>query len=503
MFKLLLTTKSTFKLLLFSVLCLLSFWPAKLQAQVAITNPISTGLGNTGAGFVGALQAVDINPARLHYFESPNHNYRLTINLFPPVGLYMQNSSIDLDLYNSLFGKKTNGLSGDEKHVWTDEDKNRLLSNMDDVFEIDGNFSISLFGISYHDSSLGTIAFTIKDKAGVSGDINKDVFVLALHGNEDLLGETLNFEDLQASSWWYREYGLSYARDITPLVPHAISNALTKITAGITLKAISGYAYADADGEGTRLYFTANGDSISGYANYTYRKALSEKLEDDSDGNASYFPFPESSGSGFGVSFGLSAEINQNISVGFALNDIGLISFNKNTEINTVDGEINFGGFSEILDDDRVEAQADSLEAIVSEVTNRDAFRVWLPAHLRLGGSITLENPFRLSINLDYVQGFNSNFGNSTTPILGIGTELRYISTLPVRTGFRFGGREGFGWTFGIGLDCNNFTIETSMHDAAWMLKPNGAKSIAFGLNMRLRLISVPIINSVPEEQKL
>ncbi|ACF14485.1 hypothetical protein Ctha_2033 [Chloroherpeton thalassium ATCC 35110] len=390
------TPKSKFKRLFWIALVLFYTIPKQdsAQAQVSMTNQVSTALGNTGSGFVGALQAVDINPARLHTFEFPNRRYRVNLNVLP-FGLVLQNNSMDVDLYNSLFGKTSNGIVGDEKNTWTDEDKNLLLSSVDDIFEINANLSFSLFGISYHDDALGSLAFTITDKIGFSGNINKDFFVLSLHGNAAFLGETISFNESKASSWWYREYGLTYARDITAEIPLAIRKALQlrEVTGGVTLKFISPIGYADANGEGTTLYFTADGDSISGYGKYTYRKSLSNQLEND-DSDSSPFPFPESAGVGYGISIGFSGKINDNLSIGLALNDIGVISFTENVEINEVDGRIDFGGFNEIFDGDRVEAQADSLEDIFNEVTSTNGFRVWLPTHLRLGGALTLKAPF-------------------------------------------------------------------------------------------------------------
>ncbi|ACF14484.1 hypothetical protein Ctha_2032 [Chloroherpeton thalassium ATCC 35110] len=78
--------------------------------------------------------------------------------------------------------------------------------------------------------------------------------------------------------------------------------------------------------------------------------------------------------------------------------------------------------------------------------------------------------------------------------MLGFGTELRYIDTFPIRTGVRVGGRDGFAWSFGLGLDYNNFTLETSMYDASWLATSSSTKSLAFGLNMRFRFVPVPLI---------
>ena len=486
-----------FKLLFFIVLVLVV--PKFSLAQVIINNVQTSSLAGSGSAYLSGLPAQDINVARLHAFEYPNYPMAVTVSAFP-FGFTVDNNSVNIDLYNELFGKDSRKLlPGGEKTFWSESDKTKLINSVEDVFELNSNISYTLLAVSYYYEDISsTLAFNITDKSGTSGTLNRDLIVLGLNGNEEFFNNTISLNDTKFSAWWYREYALSIATDITDNVPLTIRRFahLYDIMGGATLKLITPYGYTDGDGTGTDLYFSTNGDSIAGSGKYLFRQSYNSAL-DDSEDDGSYFPFPSSSGFGYGLSFGISGKINENINVSLALNDFGVINFSENAEIRSRDGQINFGGFDEILDSDRVEAQADSLEDIFNESIKKENFSVWLPTHLRAGGAFKFSAPFSYVILLDWIQGFNDNFGNTSAPILGLGAEVRYFETIPFRTGFRVGGKDGFGWSLGLGLDSPNFSAEFGFRNFSYVISPGSSKSISFSFNLRARFM--PVVNQLTE----
>lgn len=489
--------KTGFPLNYIKLLCffLTLHFPLALKGQTYIGNVPSTSLADAGSAYISGLPAIDLNVARLHEFENQKYPMALTITAFP-LGLWTDNNSVSIDLYNEMFGEDSRTLlPGGDKTYWSDADKTKLLSNIEDIFELNSSISYTLLGISYYYEGINsTLAFNITDKSGVNGDLNKDLVVLGLEGNEDFFNNTISMDDTKYSAWWYREYALSIATEITDYVPLSIRRFahLYDIMGGASLKFITPFGYSDGDGSGTNLYFSADGDSIAGSGKYTFRQAYNDALDNE---NGSYFPFPSSAGFGMGFSFGISSKINDELSVSLALNDFGVINFSQNAETRTRDGQINFGGFDEIMDEDRVKAQADSLDEIFNQNIKRESFSVWLPTHLRAGGAMRFSDPFPFVVMLDWVQGFNTNFGNTSVPIVGLGAEVRYFETIPFRTGLRVGGNDGFGWSFGTGLEYQNFTAEIGLRNFTSMFLMGGSKSISFSFNLRARFM--PVYNTV------
>jgi hypothetical protein len=476
------------KLLFFLSVFLLA--PFLLRAQSYIDNVPATSFAGSGGAYLSGLPAIDVNVGRLHVFETPRQPMALTVSAFP-LGFNIENNSVDVDLYNELFGKDSRKLlPGGEKTEWSESDKTKFLSNVEDIFELNSNINYSLLGFSYFFDPLNTtFAFSINDKSGTRGKINKDLFVLGLTGNESFFNNTISLNDTKFAAWWYREYGISAATEITDYVPVGVRRFahLYDIMGGATIKFITPYAYIDGDGSGTDLFFSANGDSISGSGKYSFRQAYNSAVDD----NGSFFPFPSSAGFGMGLNLGISAKISDRLDVSLALNDFGVVSFSDNSETRSRDGSIDFGGFDEILDSDRVQAQADSLEAIFDESITKENFSVWLPTHLRASGAMRFDSPFQYIVMLDWIQGFNDNFGNTTIPIVALGAELRFLETVPLRTGFRVGGENGFGWSLGTGLVYPNFSLEFGFKNFTDVFAMGSAKSLSFSFNLRARFMPV------------
>jgi len=92
-----------------------------------------------------------------------------------------------------------------------------------------------------------------------------------------------------------------------------------------------------------------------------------------------------------------------------------------------------------------------------------------------------------LKLMVDWEQGLNTAFGNSTTPKIGVAAEYKVLRWLPLRSGFSVGGREGFQYGLGFGLNFRFFDFDLSyaMKKALW---PSYSRGVLFAMGMKFKI---------------
>jgi hypothetical protein len=304
-----------------------------------------------------------------------------------------------------------------------------------------------------------------------------------LFGNE--VGKTYEFNDLALTASYTRNFNLSYARDITEYVP----DFFRKVTAGINLKLVQGYGYATI-GHFNASLLTQNDHSIVLNSDSQINLAVSPDYGIEWDFDSTGTPvqnigaFPSPAGSGFGFDIGFAAELDDIWSFGFALTDIGTITW---------DGEnVNYtskGSFTLSKPDS---TQLDSLSnQLKGNGAFGNSFSTSLPGALRLGASFRLDKfldgafPGEMLVVADLNQGFNNEPGNSTTPRFSLGFEWRPAGWFPIRSGWSFGGADGFNWGFGFGFDTGFLDIDLATSDLQSLIGGNSAKKVGIALASR------------------
>lgn len=446
-------------------------------------------MGNSGSAYIGGVLALGINPSRLLAYEY--HEQKASVTIFP-LGFMLKNNSINIDLYNTLFGKETRGVAGD-KTEWTDDDKRKLLNAIDDEFEINGRASVMLFGASYfHNDKVGAFGFHIIDHFGGRGILNREFLEYALYGNERFLGRDLGGRNTTSNAYWYREYALSYAREFSTSFRARNLRPIERIKVGASLKWIAAHAYAELDDE-SRIFHSPTGDSLTATILYTATSAARGRLQDNNS-TESFSLFPESVGNGVGLDLGMSFNYRETMTFAISLNNLGFVSFGDNALLKTADTTIIFTGLNDPISGSSNQNQLDSISnAVKTQERTAKGFTRALPTHLRLGFVYILDERFNFpaALTVDYVQGFNNNFGNTGVPILGVGGEIRPVREMPIRTGIQLGGRQGFAWALGLGYDQKNLAIDFNIGNIFWPLVPSRVKNLTFGLAIRGRFLNV------------
>jgi hypothetical protein len=405
------------------------------------------------------------------------------VELILPVPLPRISGSIgtnfmSIDEYNYFFGYKTKDADGNTiGRYLTENDKNRLKNLFADGGTIAGDFQIQIFAISIKPSeAFGTIAFSIGDVISSNVTFPKGIIDLGIEGN--LPGRVYNFNDTKMSGSWLRKYSFSYARSLN-ILPF-----FQKISAGISINLIQGFAYAGLDRVNTQLT-TGNGNIITGRGDFLAHAAFSPDFNVKYDFDKSttvkkdfkFSPFPAPAGTGLGIDFGINARLNNIWSFGFALTDIGSVKWNKNAAEYSSSQPV-------YLDDLSSREQRDSL---VNALTGKESgkyisgFSTQLATAFRLGASLQLNN---LLVALEYNQGFNNQPRNSKKPRFSAGADWS-LGIFALRTGLSFGGLEKFNWGMGFGFDFGIVEMNFGTPNFESAVSPNSAKRITFAFDSR------------------
>jgi len=456
---------------------------AQLGSSV-VMDPRSTGMGSTHNSTAIGIYTLGINPANLIYGEKNSFELS-TVFPIPQLSVRGGTDFITLEEVNYFFG----GVNG-KARLLTEADKERLNNLFSDGGKISMDNGLEMFSASYVSTpKVGAFGFAIKDYMGAYFQIPAAISDLVLYGNP--VGKVHNFSDADAKAMWLRSYSLTYARELVEWK----QKVFDKIGAGISFKIYSGFAYAGTDQVNTSVDFDNNSgvNAQSGLLAYSsFSPDLGVKYKFDSlktEQKKSLFITPV--GSGFGIDFGLTAVLKKNWTFSLSITDIGSINWTEHnakyaTDVNFYIDNFNTEG------ENGAQSQLDSLKEMFDSVASKTGdFSTGLPTALRLGASykFTKENsgvPGVLIVALDYNQGFNDLPGNSKTPRFSIGTEWKPMNWIPyIRTGFSFGGANGFGWGFGVGFDMTVLEINLATTNMETAFSPNGSSRVSFAIGSK------------------
>ncbi len=470
------------------------FWIAILNVSLlaqsggssGLFNPRATALGNTYTASARGVYTIGINPANLA--DSLDHTVQIS-TLFPIPGFNFSvgNDFLNADEFSYFFAGKKDENGEVKGKLLTDADKQRFVALFDNGSQLRMGFSLPIFSLSVNaGKEIGAFGFSIEDRFGMQVNLPKELFDFAMYGNE--VGKKFNFDDLSSKESYLRYYTYSYARDLTEFLPEGW---LKNLSAGISLKIVKGYAYAEAKSFGTS-FETLEDHSILVKNKSEMNIAVSPDFgivwdfEDDTTKAQSYSPFPTPAGSGVGFDIGFSAKLDDVWSFGFALTDIGSVNWDKEIVQYSSSGSFTLTK----IDSAALDSLGDSFKG---EGKYGEPFTTSLPTALRLGAAFRLDNflegdfPGEMLIVAGLNQGFNDEPGNSTTPRFSLGCEWKPVSWFPIRTGFSFGGLEGFNWGFGFGLDSGVLTIDFAAANLNSLLAPNSAKKLGISFGSRWR----------------
>jgi hypothetical protein len=402
------------------------------------------------------------------------------------MGCHFGTNFFELETYDTYFtGVDAGGPKRVGKYL-TEADKQDLLSRFpaNGIGRVDADYNVKLVGVSFQNSQVGGLAFTVTERIGGTVDLPRDYFRFVLEGT--VPGSVYSFQNMKGKAWWMREYSLSYAHQIPGI------SFLKDFSIGASAKLLHGFGYFSIEKFDNVI---STGDSADFYAvtakmNMRFLRAGTDIFNNEQNVGFTFFPSP--AGSGLGFDAGIAFDIDKHWGVGISVTDIGKMSWKSNAIETVLDSAFTITNFSD-------QAQRDSL---VSAMKGREnaigGFNTPLPTALHIGLVFHLSQTFDSTTSagsacgmlfaLDYNQGFNNMPGNTTKPRFSIGAEYKPLPWLPIRTGISFLGTDDVNWALGIGLNFHNFDVDLSTENFSGIIAPTSAKrqSVAFGMKVRI-----------------
>ncbi|HUI29179.1 MAG TPA: DUF5723 family protein [Candidatus Acidoferrales bacterium] len=456
-----------------------------------------TALGGLSTAVSTDIDAIGTNPANLMEVSRGKVVFELI-----PFSIKSGSDFLNLDLYNNYFtgtGQVDSTGKTIGKYLSESDKQNILDAFPSGVGNVRTDENIRWLGVSIR-NLVFALGFSVDEKVGAQAAIPNTFASFAL--NLPTWGSNYSWNDLALKSFWYRTYNVDYAMKLPDVIP--IPKQIAKdFNVGIGLKYVTGFSYTSMQSTNTSLYADSANDSYSYIVNMGFdakraglmSSVLSKAFKSNVPDTVVHFnPFAPQ-GTGFGVDIGVNGIVMNFIKVGISFTDIGAISWSKKVVLTHGDTTITFSGFTPAYSDSAGStSNLDSINNVFKNYfKNRDiagsSFSTWLPTKLNIGASAQLDDlfpkiPGQLLVAIDYHQGFNNQFNNSTTPEFVLGAEWRPIYPFPIRTGLGLGGAYGFRWSAGFGFNLWAWDFDIGIGTLNAIVAPNAAKNVSVTLSI-------------------
>jgi hypothetical protein len=447
------------------------------------------GMSRTFTASSRGLDALGLNPANL---ALDDRGSTVTFE-FAPFGFRAGSDFVNYGIYQDFFTGQdsldvngqpaigTNGKTVRMTKILSQSDKDAILGLFPGgIAHTQFNFDVTEFGLTVQSATIGGIGFSVSERVGVNLDIPEGYLKMLLQAFPEE-GATYTLDNTSVRASWLREYNLSYAR----VLPFELKWA-RDISVGIGIKYIQGFGYFGTDHYLGKIQTVVsrngamlNSEPLSG--NFDFLQYQSH-IPDSNYVNNIMKP----AGTGLGFDFGLSAEMFQAFRVGVSITDIGKVTWNQNTKAIVGNGSFSITDIS----------QQDSVASVFKgETRDTTSFTSSLPTALHIGASLQLDKaafigyfPGQLLLAADLHFGFNEEPGNTKTPRFALGAEYRPVNAFPIRTGISIGGREGFQWSLGLGINTPVWDLDFATESIALLTNPNSFRNGSFTLGMRFRI---------------
>ena len=475
------------KRILFYFLIVAASFPFEALAQQITRGARETALAGGGAAYVRDTDALFLNPANIVLHER-GANIVVTVGR---VSAFAGGDMLQFAHYNNAF-TGGNYISPSDARILVDNWFGGLSSDMRyagvsaDVVPLAATLRLGNYAVGLSSRVRTT------SKVGLNGGWFDVILVGEAEDRDVPLHSDLQF---QATT----EIGASIAGTFLD----------GRLALGATPKLVLGAEHFDNRLEST---VTISQDEIRHAYNFQTRSAggfatnlsdqldiFGESIESDFDRN-----ILKGAGTGFGLDFGGTYEINNMASVAASITDLGSISWKQNAQRVTPNGnELLFEGI--VLDLDRIDEQyggdlleyaGDVLDSLASnaydDVTKElGGFSTPLPTALHVGGMIKLVGG-RMKVTGGSSVSLNNGPSNvSRAPSFYVGGEFRPGKALafPLRAGVRVAGNGAatIGAGFGIETPVYDFNLGVAMTPFSDWLGAGGRYQVSLSLlNLRL-----------------
>jgi outer membrane protein OmpA-like peptidoglycan-associated protein len=255
----------------------------------------------------------NLNPA----FQ-PLSNFYLGFPVLGYTQFSMGNNSIVLKdaVYNDANGNPISFLH-------KNGDKAGFYNKLKPIININADFQVNLLEFGFRSGSTSYWNFSLKEKAEGQIGIPSDIMKFTLFGTPDLDQNIFNFRSLSAYSTVYTEAGIGYSKIIND-----------KWSVGGKLKLLFGTANVSMFNENLTLSANVEEWNLTGNGTINYSSPIDlngNSIQDFSPAlPVSISDYFKPSGFGAGFDLGFTYKPTDKITLSAALNDVGMIRWNKN-----------------------------------------------------------------------------------------------------------------------------------------------------------------------------
>ena len=250
---------------------------------------------------------------------------------------------------------------------------NNILRNLKEKNFIGLHTRVNLLFVGYRRNQ-AAISFFVNERIEADLFFPKDLVDFGINGNLNFTGRELNLRKLRGNATHYREMGVGYT----------YFDKEGRFSVGYRLKLLSGF-YNASTPNNFNATLTTNADNFS--LDIHVENAIFRNTEVYSNRNGTSFILSRNLGASLDI--GASYKLNEQLSIGFSITDLGFISWKDGIDGRQLeDTNFTYGGVDIRNSDDLIEALEDSISGRFNIIENYDEpYTTALPAIGNITGS--------------------------------------------------------------------------------------------------------------------
>lgn len=354
--------------------------------------------------------------SQVMYFMNIPQNHLMNPALRPTNSVYVGLpglSGINLNINNNFVNFSDVFIKGQPhdsiiSFLHPDYDVDKFLAKIKDRNFFETETSVQLLGVGFSVGADGYVFLDVNERIDGNLVLPGDLFRLALKGNQEFTGKTIDLSGLRAGIKAYHEFGLGYSRNITDKLRIGFKG---KLLFGIGTASLVNNSLGITVNNDYSHTFDANMEvRISGPV-IVYQDSKNNidsiKFDGDRFKNGTYARqfFTGSTNLGFGLDIGATYELNDRTFLSAAITDLGFITWTNDVTVIKANNEFKFSGLnmedyfngSKTIDEIG-RNMVDSLKnAFASTVSNKQ-FTTTLPFGISVAGNFSITPQISLGL---------------------------------------------------------------------------------------------------------
>ncbi len=451
---------------LYCFILISGFSATALNAQIEESAFSATGRGGTATTFVTDYQAIGINPANLGF----DTEFGITLGIAELGYSFYSDALLRDDVRAIVFNNDDTITQAEAETIANAFVENGMAFNL----------NVMPLGLSFKIPKFGTIAFSYTANANYHSTFGGQAPQIIFEGyNYEEYFDTVIVTADEIYAVAYEPLSLSDLFDGTDISFNAkseinfaygtelLSTDKFGLYGGIGIKYIMSHAY---------LNFLAENGTITGIS------ALGLDILEltTSETNPLTSNSLQPVGTGWGFDFGSSIKIGETLTLGAAVTDIGKVNYTANL-LQLNDYVLDTLRFSGVTSTDPIQIIDQILtdENIVA-YSGLSSFTETLPTNFRIGASLKLGD--FIDVGVDGVFPMNDVAGAYTSPLFGIGGQVKILGILKPSIGLTSGGGYATNIPAGLTFDFDIWEAGIASRDIlTWFGEARPNVSVAFG----------------------